>query len=98
MSSLGRVVGGIVLIYVLVGMVYSLAGYAHRALTGKEEVFSPLIGIPMDVIGWPWMVCGDLKLGSTAGLKPQAVSALVSIAVIVIVFAGRRLFLTRSTK
>jgi hypothetical protein len=61
MRTLKRFTKRIILAYFVTGMVYSVTGYLHRSIMGKQNIFSPLIGIPMDVTGWPWMVYADLK-------------------------------------
>lgn len=96
MRTLRRFARGTILTYFVTGMVYSLTGYVHRAVTGKQEVFSPLIGIPVDVIGWPWMVYADLKHISTIGVKPQPILALISVVVFIFLFARTELLSRRS--
>lgn len=83
----------IALAYCVTGLLYSAAGYLHRAIVGKGEVFSPLIGVPMDVVGWPWMVYADLKHMGAIGLKPQPLVALLSAAAFVAAYvvSGLRL-------
>jgi hypothetical protein len=51
--TFGKVIWFIIIAYLLIGLVFSLAGIAQRAIAGKGETFSPLVGIPLDMIGWP---------------------------------------------
>lgn len=88
----------IIVFYFVTGIVYSVAGYIHRSIIGKQEVFSPLIGIPMDVIGWPEMVYADLKHISTIGVKAQPFLALFSIVLLIAIFIRKELLLRRSMK
>ncbi|TZE82538.1 hypothetical protein [Calorimonas adulescens] len=98
MRTLKQFIKRIILAYFVTGMVYSLTGYIHRSITGKQEVFSPLIGIPMDVIGWPWMVYADLKHIDTIGVKPSTFLALISIVMFIAIFVRKELLLRRSMK
>jgi len=79
----------IVVAYLVIGIVYAMTGYLHRIIIGKEVVFSPLVGIPLAATGWPMMVYADLK---NIGIRPQDVSALISIFVFIMIFvkASRR--------
>ena len=51
--TFGKVIWFIIIAYLLIGLVFSLTGIAQRAIAGKGETFSPLVGIPLDMIGWP---------------------------------------------
>lgn len=51
--TFGKIIRFIIIAYFLIGLVYSLAGLAQFAIAGKGETFSPLVGIPLDMIGWP---------------------------------------------
>lgn len=96
MRTLKRFTKRIILAYFVTGMVYSITGYLHRSIIGKQTIFSPLIGIPMDVTSWPWMVYADLKHIGLIGVKPQAVLALISIVIFIAIFVRKELLLRRS--
>ena len=51
--TFGIVIWFIIIAYLLIGLVLSLAGISQRAIAGKGETFSPLVGITLDMIGWP---------------------------------------------
>ena len=76
----------ILLTYVATSLLYSMAGYIYRSIIGKEHVFPPLIGIPLALVGWPWMLYADLK---HVRILPQDVAAFLSIAFCFVVFAIR---------
>ena len=80
------------LAYVLAGFVIGASPYFFNFLTGKQNLFSPIIGIPLDIIGWPLMMYGDYIHRDRFGLPPFILT-LVSIAVsgiIIILSAIRR--------
>ena len=84
----------ICLTYVATGLAYSVSGYIYRAVIGKQEVFSPLIGIPMDVLFWPWAVYADLK---HIGVMPQDVLVVLSIAICIVILTRRQILLKKCT-
>lgn len=98
MRILKQLTKRIILIYLVAGLVYSFAGYVHRSAIGKQEIFSPLIGIPMDVIGWPVMVYADLKHIGTIGVKAQPFLTLISIVIMIAIFVGKELLLRKSIR
>jgi len=61
--TFGKVVWFIIIAYLLIGLVYSLAGYVQNVISAKEIVFSPLIAIPLDMVGWPYSMSGDYVNG-----------------------------------
>lgn len=79
----------VILAYLAAGLVYSVAGYIHRGIIGRQEVFSPLLGIPMDVIGWPQMVYADLKHIGSIGFKAQPLLALIAMVTLAGIFVRR---------
>lgn len=93
MKSLNRFAGSTISAYVMAGMAYSLTGYVERAALGKQTVFSPLIGIPMDIAGWPWMVYADLK---HIGVMPRDVLALIAAVTCIALSVRKELLLRRS--
>lgn len=80
-------IGHILLAYPACGLAYSIAGFIYRGVIGKEEVFSPLLGIPMDTVSWPWMVYADLK---NIGVLPQDIAVFVVLAVGIIAVVGKK--------
>ena len=57
--NFGKIFFFIIVAYLCIGLVYSLAGYAQNVIDAKAVVFSPLIGIPLDMLGWPLSLRGD---------------------------------------
>lgn len=96
METLKRFTKRIILAYVITGMVYYVAGYFYNIFIGKQNVFSPLIAIPMVLIGWPGMVYADLKHIGIIGVKPQPFLALVSMVMFIAIFVRKELLLRRS--
>jgi hypothetical protein len=76
-QGLIRWAGFILLAYGVIGGVYYFAGYLQNILIGKQNVFSPLIGLPLTMLGWPQMVYADLVHLPSQGLKISTVLALV---------------------
>jgi len=72
-----RWISFILLAYPVIGGVYYLAGYLQNLVIGKQNVFSPLIGLPLTMLGWPQMVYADLVHLRSLGLKIPTVLALV---------------------
>ena len=72
-----RWISFILLAYSVIGGVYYLAGYLQNLVIGKQNVFSPLIGLPLTMLGWPQMVYADLVHLPSLGLKIPTVLALV---------------------
>ena len=72
-----------ILAYIGVGFLYYIAGYLENWATGKQNVFSPIIGLPLTVISWPQMVIADLTHFQTLGLRRPALIALFALAVLV---------------
>jgi hypothetical protein len=61
----------------VIGGLYYLAGYLQNLVIGKQNVFSPIIGLPLTMLGWPQMVYADLVHLPSLGLKIPAVLALI---------------------
>lgn len=57
--TFGKIILFIILAYLCIGLVYSLAGYAQDVMDAKAVVFSPLVAIPFDMVGWPLSMRGD---------------------------------------
>ena len=78
-----RILIYLVITYVLTGLTFSIAGYIYRYIIGKEEVFSPLIGVPLDIVGWPLSFYGDVV---NFGFRPQEIAAGVVLIGCIIFF------------
>lgn len=72
---------GVVLAYLGVGFIYSMAGYAQRAAVGKPEVFSPVFSVPVDMLFWPWSLHASI-INHFWG--PQVFITIVSVALALI--------------
>ncbi len=77
MKRFRRFASYFLIIYCFIGLIYTVSGYAYRSWIGKEEVFSPLIAVPMDVIFWPSMLYADIK---NRGFLPPDIATCVAIA------------------
>jgi len=76
--------GRLLLAHVIVGSVYYLSGYFYNLSIGKENVFSPIIGYPLAVIGWPWNLYGDFFHLESLGIKPPFVLTILAIVFVLI--------------
>lgn len=61
--TFGKVLLFIIIAYLLIGLIYSLTGYLMDLLNEREFVFSPLVAIPFDMVGWPWRMLKDYNEG-----------------------------------
>jgi hypothetical protein len=61
----------------VIGSIYYLASHVHNLVIGKQIVFSPIIGFPLTIIGWPQMVYADIIHLQSLGLKFPTVLVLV---------------------
>ena len=93
MKTLIRFAKYMILTYCVTGLVYSVAGYIYRSSIGKQEVFSPLIGVPFDILSWTWMVYADLR---HIGVGLQDVLALISLVLCIVLFVRKELNLKKS--
>ena len=57
--TFGKILLFIIIAYLCIGLVYSLAGYVQHVIDAKPVVFSLLVGIPLDMVGWPLSMRGD---------------------------------------
>jgi hypothetical protein len=79
-----RISGGIILAYLLPGIVYYFSGVIYRLIIGKPEVFSPLIGLPLTLLGWPWMLYADFFHRATLGIKPPLIITSILLLVMIL--------------
>lgn len=57
--TFGKIIWFLIIAYLCIGLVYSLAGYAQDMLAGKTIVYPLLVSIPFDMIGWLLSIWGD---------------------------------------
>ena len=81
--TLGKIIWFLIVAYLCIGLVYSLAGYAQDVIAAKAIVFSPLIAIPFDMVGWPLSMRGDYVNGY---LDMQFFATLAAILIALILF------------
>jgi len=77
---MGRVLAG----YVAVGSVYYFSGVLPNLVKGKALVFSPFVGYPLTVLGWPHMLYADFLHRETLGIKISF--PITSLSIILVVF------------
>lgn len=70
--------------YVIVGSVYYFSGYFYNLSVDKENVFSPILGYPLAVIGWPLSLRADFIHRDSLGIKPIYFLTLTSFALVLI--------------
>jgi hypothetical protein len=70
-----------ILVYITAGLAYNITSDIYLWTIGKEAVFSPVLGMALDIVGWPWMVYADLK---HIGVKPQDIAAFLPIVALLI--------------
>ena len=75
--------GNLLIGYIAVGSVYYLSGYFYNLSIDKENVFSPVIGYPLAVIGWPFSLYADFIHRASLGIKPSFPLTLLSIGLVV---------------
>jgi len=68
----------------MIGSIYYVSSFFLLFITGKGIVFSPIVGFPLTVASWPWMVYADLIHRQTLGLKIPTILTLVSVVAFVI--------------
>ncbi len=69
--------------YFGIGILCYITGYLENWAAGKQIVFSPIVGLPLTVIGWPQMVIADLAHYQTLGVRWPALIAVLALAVLV---------------
>ncbi len=72
----------LVIAYVIIGSVYYLSGYFYNLSIGKDIVFSPILGYPLAVIGWPFSLRADFKHRASLGVKVSFPLTLISIVLV----------------
>ncbi len=72
--------------YALIGTVYYLSGFVWLVITGRQVVFSPLVGFPLTLLGWPPMLYADLIHRESLGIRPHTILALITVLGIGLMF------------
>mgnify|MGYP007012351646 CR=1 FL=1 len=72
------------LAYLGVGLVSSIAGYSMSALSGKATVFHPLVGIPLNLLGWPMNLNASIR---SQVLSFQSVIEMLAILFVLLLMA-----------
>ena len=73
-----------VLAYIAIGTIYYLTGYLYNLIVSHQNVFAPIVGLPLTLIGWPGMVYADLRHHNQLGLKPSTLITLLSAIIFLI--------------
>ncbi len=94
MHRVKRILTYLVITYAVTGLAFSLAGYIYRHSIGKEDVFSPLIGVPLDIVAWPFSFYGDVL---NFGFRPQEIAAGVVLIGCIIFFVIKEWVLREDT-
>ena len=81
--TFGSIVRFIILAWLLIGLVYSLADYIPTWLAAETPLLSALLGIPMDIVGWPWAMWADYGSGE---LDLQFFATLAAILIALVLF------------
>ena len=77
----------ILLAYLLLGVFYYLSGSLFNFMEGRQIIFSPVIGLPLTIIGWPQMLRADFIHRELLGLRPHSIlTSLLTIIVIIYLF------------
>ncbi len=77
----------LILGYLIIGSVYYVSSFFLMLITGKDIVFSPIIGYPLTLMGWPWMVYADLIHHQTLGLRlPTTLTLISAVAFLIYIF------------
>jgi len=81
-----RWVVSILFAYILIGLVYFFSGFLYNIYIGKQNIFSPIIGIPLTISGLPWMLYADIINVDKLGLKFSVIITLSVLSVIIMIF------------
>jgi hypothetical protein len=74
----------IILGYLIPGVIYYLSGTIYNLTVGKDIVFSPIIGLPLTLLGWPSMLYADFIHRQTLGIKPHLVLTPIAVGIVLI--------------
>jgi len=56
----------------------------YNLVIGKQNIFSPIIGLPLTLIGWPQMLSADFIHREMLGVKPSMTITFLSILVVLV--------------
>lgn len=77
----------ILLAYLLLGVFYYLSGSLFNLIAGRQIIFSPVIGLPLTIIGWPQMLRADFIHRELLGLRAHSIlTSLLAIIVFIYLF------------
>jgi len=77
----------LIISYFTIGLLFSITGYIERAIENKPEVFSPLVGIPFDIIGWPWSLRG-YTIDNNIGFQAFTTWFSFALALIIVLYSS----------
>jgi len=77
----------LIISYFTIGLLFSITGYIERAIENKPEVFSPLVGIPFDIIGWPWSLRG-YTVHNNIGFQAFTTWFSFALALIIVLYSS----------
>ena len=89
MKKIKRIIIYCILTYPATGLIYGITGIIYRLIVGKTVAF---LGIPLDIVFWPWMVYADIK---NIGVMPQDILAVVTITFCIMIFIRRESLLSK---
>jgi len=81
-----KILGKLFFAYFIAGSVYYLSGYLYNMSIGKQNVFSPFVGLPLTLLGWPQMLVADFIHREVLGIKPPLVLTCLTLLLMVGVF------------
>jgi len=76
----------LILAYILIGLISYLSGTIYNLWIGKDIVFSPIIGLPLTLLGWPMMLYAVFIHRDALGIKPSSIFTLVAVGIILVFF------------
>lgn len=74
----------ILLVYLLLGVFYYLSGCLFNLMEGRQIIFSPVIGLPLTIIGWLQMLRADIIHRGMIGLRAHLI--LTSLLTIIVIY------------
>lgn len=68
--------------YILIGSIYFVSGFVYNLLMGKQIIISSIVGFPLTIISWPWMISADLIHHHTLGIRIPTVFTNLSMGML----------------